>query len=264
MTSWEQFEIEWTNFLKKTYGDVAYFQHMGGPDSTKPDILVKTKTGKSFYIEAKECPAQCGQFVLLPNIKTKQFEYSPRNIEPKNSFAEEIIKFMNRYFESFRNAGTAGRTIEFDGMEQVFTNWIKQKYGNEGVELFATNNRKMLPIEKFSEYFNVTATYRIKRSGSSNVGSTRIRDVSSYIESNFEVYSKKVTENGSLFYKSNKNLHNQRFTLNDYEYMFSYGNGEFEIRKLSNTYNANVIFSISLKSPSPSGMTKEEILDFLK
>lgn len=29
------------------------------------DIMVTTKS-ESFFIEAKQCPAQCGQFVLLP------------------------------------------------------------------------------------------------------------------------------------------------------------------------------------------------------
>ena len=44
---------------------------------------------------------------------------------------------------------------------------------------------------------------------------------------------------------SSNYLHNLRFSLGDNEYMFSKREDLYEIRKLSNTYNANVIFSIN-------------------
>lgn len=66
----ENFEIECKNYLNKRFGAYARFIHQGGSDSTIPDILVKTNSGKEFYIDAKHCLAQCGQFVLLPDIKT--------------------------------------------------------------------------------------------------------------------------------------------------------------------------------------------------
>lgn len=46
---------------------------------------------------------------------------------------------------------------------------------------------------------------------------------------------------------SNEKLDKLKFTLKDSEYMFSYFNNNiYRIRKLSNTKNANVIFSIKL------------------
>lgn len=263
MDSWKEFEIEWTEFLKKTYGDVAYFQHMGEEDSTKPDILVKTKKGHTFYIETKKCPAQCGQFVLYPDVQSKKFIFSEKNDTKINEFAETIIHFMNYHFESFKEAGTAGRTIEFDNMEEVFCNWIMKTYGDKDVELVATNNRIMIRLEDFPKYFNVTAKYRIKRSGSDKVGHSRISAVKKYIEENYITDSNRTTIDGALFYKSSKNLHNQRFTIDKYEYMFSFRNDEFEIRKLSNTFNANVIFSITLKYGIGKGMSDEEIKKYL-
>lgn len=76
MSIWEDFEIDCTDYLNKAFGEYAYFIHQGGSDSTAPDILVKTNKGTSFYIEAKHCPAQCGQFVLLPDVKSSTFIYS--------------------------------------------------------------------------------------------------------------------------------------------------------------------------------------------
>ena len=50
------------------------------------------------------------------------------------------------------------------------------------------------------------------------------------------------TEGNKLFITSDLPYHDQRFILNEYEYMFSQRGERYEIRKLSNTYNANVIF----------------------
>lgn len=263
MNSWKKFEIEWTEFLKKTYGDVAYFEHLGEEDSTNPDILVKTNNGREFFIDAKKCPAQCGQFVLIPDTKTRKFIFSEKNDTNLNQFAETIINFMNYHFDSFKQAGTAGRTIEFDDMETSFCNWIIQTYSDKNVELFATNNRIILKIEDFPKYFNVTAKYRVKRSGSGKVGSKRLAEVKEFIKQKYHYASYRETSKGSLFYKSTKNLHNQRFTLNGYEYMFSFRKNEFEVRKLSNTFNANVIFSITLKQDVEKGMSKEEVKKYL-
>lgn len=264
MDKWEEFEIAWTEFLQKTYGDLAYFERMGGSNSTKPDILVRTKRGSEFFIETKMCPAQCGQFVLIPDDKSRTFKYSEKNETPINEFAKQIMTFMDRYYDSFKNAGTAGKAIEFDDMETVFANWVMKIYGDEDVEIFATNDRLLVPLKDFPKFFNVTAKYRIKRSGSGHVGSVHMEEVINYINNHYSYESYRKTSDGHLFYKSKKNLHNERFDIGEHEFMFSYREDEFEIRKLSNTYNANVIFSIRLKPTIGNGMSREEFQKYLK
>ena len=87
MKEWEQFENEATKFLNSRFGSYARFFQKGGSDSTIPDIRVETHTGKTFYIEAKHSPAQCGQFVLLPDIESGHFRYSEKNVNRiKNIF----------------------------------------------------------------------------------------------------------------------------------------------------------------------------------
>lgn len=261
MELWEEFEIQCTNYLNKKFNTYAEFIHQGGPDSTVPDILVNTSSGNSFFIEAKHSPAQCGQFVLLPNLETKSFEYSALNANQINQYAKTIMEYMNNYFDEFREAGTSGKDIDMPNGSKIFANWIIQMYSAKGVKLFITNDYTILPITSFSSYFDVSAKYRIKRSGSSNVGKNRIKLVMDYINSNYDIIDLHI-KNDKLFVNSTQELHNHRFILKGNEYMFSLRNHEFEIRKLSNTYNANVIFSIKYKS-TPS-ITDHEFITYLK
>lgn len=247
MSTWEQFEIDCTRFLMEQFGEYATFIHQGRSDSTVPDIKVTTKKNKQFYIEAKHSPAQCGQFVLLPNVETRQFEYSRLNSTEINEFSQVIVDYMNNNFEEFKEAGTAGKNIEFDNCQNVFNNWIIKTYKDKGVKFFITNNNVILPIEEFAEYFNVSAKYRIKRSGSSSVGSGNVDKVTEYLKSTFSNIELTTTYD-KVFIYTNDNLHNQRFIIGRNEFMISKRENNFEVRKLSNTFNANVIFSIELKT----------------
>lgn len=263
MEVWEKFEIECTDYLNQRFGDYARFEHQGGADSTVPDILVETKSGNTFYIDVKHSPAQCGQFVLLPNIETNTFEYSKRNVNRINAYTRKIMAHMEGEFERFREAGTVGRNIELENGSSIFSDWIIQTYQEKGTEFFITNNHTLLPIKRFQDYFEVSAKYRIKRSGSSSVGRRRISSVLNYVESHDYEVTSSYTEGGKLFVESKNNLDNMKFILQQYEYMFSKHGEQYEVRKLSNTYNANVIFSIK-KKENISGLSDSEFIDVLK
>ena len=262
MTIWEKFEIDSTSYLNRTFGSYANFDCEGGSDSTISDILATTKNGKQFYIEAKHCPAQCGQFVLLPNVGTRTFEYSRLNATRINTYSTAIINHMNRYFDEYKEAGTAGRDVDIENGPTIFAAWIVQAYKDKGAKFIITNNNIILPVEDFSRYFYVTAKYRIKRSGSSSVGKGRIRIVADYLQSHFPITS--IMSNGDkLFVKSERYLHDSRFVIDGTEYMISQRDAQYEIRRLSNTFNANVIFSIDLK-PSVKGLSAGEFISFLR
>lgn len=262
MAIWETFENLCTNYLNETFGNYATFTLEGGSDSTTADILVTTTTGKSFYIEVKDSPAQCGQFVLLPDINNRTFTYSSKNASQLNTSSQKIIDHMNLYFDEFREAGTKGKKIKFTDDTQVFINWITQYYKNKGVEFFITNNFTLIPIDDFAKYFSVTATYRIKRSGSNSVGKNNINPVIDYIASQDYPIEHTHTKGDKLFIESSTDLHNQRFLFRNNEYMFSLRDNNFELRKLSNTYHANVIFSISL-IPNILGISKTDFITLL-
>ncbi len=247
MKKWKKFEIDCHEYLSKNFNCYADFILGGGSDANISDIFVKTKSGKEFYIEAKLCPAQCKQFVLIPDIATKTFKYSLLNEIEINKYSLKIIEYMNLYFDEFKEAGTKGKTIDFENSLQVFEKWIISAYRLKKVKYFITNKYKILPIEKFGEYFKVSAKYRVKRSGSNNVGKTYILPVKEYIlNSNYAIKSI-FLDKGKMFVFSDEDLNNKRFILDNYEFMFSLRGDKYEVRKLSNTFNANVIFSIDVK-----------------
>ncbi len=245
MSIWEDFEIQCTNYLNKTFGKKANFIHQGGTNSTTSDILVCRQDGYKYFFEIKHCPAQFGQFVLIPNLQTKTFDYSPLNVTPCNKFAKTIMDIMNKDFDNFKEAGTTGKNISFPNAQTVFTNWITTNYVKKNVKFIITNNYKILPLEDFGNAFDVSAKYRIKRSGSSSIGKNNIQLVKNHLIKNYDINSIDILKD-KLFIISNCNLHNKRFIINGNEFMFSNRGESYEIRKLSNTFNANVIFSIEI------------------
>lgn len=260
--NWKNFECACTEYLNVRFGWYANFILQGGADSTTSDIFVKTRKGEEFYMEAKHSPAQCGQFVLLPNIKTGMFEYSDGNKMSENQYSVEIMAYMNTYFDKFRAAGTKGKDIDMVNGQYLFAQWIISAYKRKGVKYFITNDFCILPIGKIQDYFNITAKYRIKRSGSSKVGKKNIVYVVDYISSHDYGITDSNVYNDKIFVESDTELHNKRFILAGNEYMFSRRNELYEIRKLSNTYNANVIFSIVLKSDI-SGISETDFINCL-
>ena len=261
MSSWEEFEKNCVKYLNEKFNEYAAFEHKGGADSTVPDILVKTKNGNCFYIDAKHSPAQCGQFVLLPDINTRQFVYSSSKSDI-NIYSRSIMEYMNKDFDSFREAGTKGKNIDMENGSDIFAKWIIQTYKEKNVEFFISNNYTIIPIDNIADYFDISAKYRIKRSGSDNVRANRIEIVKKYIESfNYSITNIR-TAGDKLFVSSSQISHNQRFILDGYEFMFSKRGNEFEIRKLSNTYNANVIFSIRCKE-NIQGLSDRDFIYYL-
>ena len=193
---------------------------------------------------------------------TQTFQYSKQNTDSINSSAQMIIEYMNQKFDDYRNAGTAGKEIVMPGGQEIFAAWIAEHYRKKGVHFFITNGFKIIPIRQFRECFEISATYRVKRSGSSDVGKKRISIVKDFLlRQDYEIRNVQ-TEGNKLFITSDLPYHDQRFILNEYEYMFSQRGERYEIRKLSNTYNANVIFSVKLNEYA-SGLTDQEFITAL-
>lgn len=255
MSAWEEFEIDATKYLNDTYGELAEFTHAGGSDSTIPDIRVETKRGNKFYIEAKLSKAQCGQFVLQADKQREEFNYTAKN--PINDYAVEIMNFMNSNFDEFANAGTSGNSIEMD--KSVFANWIKANYAKKGVKWFISEGYVLIPIDEFEEYFDVTATYRVKKSGSSDAPKSNMAGIIDCFSN--EPISFKIQENKLLAFSSD-NLHKRKFIYEGNEYMFSKKNDFYVVKKLSHTFHANVIFSVTLKNKADK--YKNAFISYLK
>lgn len=243
----EQFEISCYNHLKKHYKTerTDFYRH-GGMDSTKSDIAVIKDNKIRFYIEVKDALAQSGQFVLLPNETAGLFEFSNKNHSEPNEMTAAIIEYMNQNFYYFNHAGTAGKELDIDSC--IFADWIINHYRRKGVKYIISyyDGYVIFPIRKFADYFDITAKYRIKKSGSSSPAKKDIPAVTEKIRAYYPT-ARFYRDGKKVFVRLSEPLTEDRFILGDYTYYLSaQDNGCFEVRRLSNTYHMNVIFSIRL------------------
>lgn len=243
----EQFELHCYEYLKNVYKtNETDFHHEGGMNSTKSDIAAIKNGEIDFYIEAKDASAQSGQFVLLPNEDKKVFVFSPRNHSKPNEMTDIIINYMNHDFQRFNNAGTAGQSLDID--TDVFADWIVKHYKNKNVKYIISRNDDyvIFPIRKFGQYFSITAKYRIKKSGSGKPAKRDIPKITQTIQKYYSTAKFSQAEK-KLFVTLSEKADKTRFLLGKYTYYLSKQNlDNYEIRRLSNTYNMNVIFSIDL------------------
>lgn len=256
---WKEFEQECYDYLCNTYGSGwARFIKLGEEDSTRPDILVSIPNEMDFYIETKEPLAQCGQFVLSPNDATAEFEYSDKNQSTINQFSRRMISYMNDNYSEFRNAGTKGKELNLD--EMLFVNWIKKYYGDKGVKYFISKNEMeyvIFPIEKFEHYFDVTAVYRMKKSGSTNPSKGNTMEVANILDAMNIIYNIGFVGKKMHVY-TNFDLDKVKKREGRYDFYFrKYQNDDYIVTKLSNTKNSNVIFKIQLKK-------KQDLNDLLE
>ena len=236
---WEQLELACTDWLCQTYGN--YFQHQGASDSTVSDILY-SNGNKHFYIEVKSPVAQSGQFVVTPDVANKKFVYSKKNKKPLTLLSLKIISEMEKDFNSFATAGTKGKSIQLS--QSLMADWITEAYKKKDVKFFITKKESadfiLIPIDKFAGYFDITATYRIKRSGSRSVSPNKMKSILDSLDNSYQIF------NGLISFENS--IDNQKFSFNGNNYFLSsQGEDHYRLRQLSKTNNANVIFSIKLK-----------------
>lgn len=252
----EKFETECYEHLKKYYKTPnTDFKHEGGMDSTKSDIAV-IKNGKvDFYIEVKDSSAQSGQFVLLPDEDTQKFIFSRRNKSEPNEITDIIIEYMNNDFHRFNNAGTAGQSLNIKST--IFSDWIIEHYKEKNVKYLISYNKGFVifPINKFGKYFDITANYRIKKSGSGNPSQKDFNSIKLWIN-NYYGSVNFIQKDKKLYVKITEPLTQDKFLLGQHTYFLSRQDTNlYEIRKLSNTYNMNVIFSVKLiKAQEPEDL----------
>lgn len=127
-------------------------------------------------------------------------------------------------------------------------NWIIEHYKNKNVKYVISCDRDyvIFPIRKFERYFNIIANYRIKKSGSGEPAKKDIPTVKQMIKSYYTTAQFYQIEKKLFVDISEKNDKDQ-FVIGNYTYYLSKQNsGDYEVRRLSNTYNMNVIFRIEL------------------
>ncbi len=263
-SKWKQLELNCFEYLKQTYGKLAEFKHYGDSNATVADILV-SKLNQDFYIEVKSPQAQCGQFVLNIDQNNCVFEYSLHNKTNYYDSTKAIIDYMNNHFDNFQQVSTAPLKIDLD--KSIFYDWVRTYYHDKNVAYFMTkqNNFLIIPIANLESYFDIHAYYRVKKSGSSSPNKSNINEIRNILADYQIDYDLNVQENG-VYLITESNVVNQKLkgTTNTYLLKKSELNNQYLIRKLSNTYHANVIFSIKLKQSDQNENDLRTFLNHLK
>lgn len=244
MSKWKDFEIECCNYLNNTYGNEKIrFDNTGGSDSNSPDIRVFINDKNEFNIEVKSASAQSGQFVVLDECN--KFVFSSKN-KSEEEDALPFIEYMNENYDKYKIVSESGIEIEMDAA--TFNNWIIRYYLAKRVNYVITkglNGYVIFPTIKYGDYFNTTSVYRIKKSGSCDVSKVSQNDVMNL----FSGFSSEYRGKKLIIASFNTYKKRERLKLGNYDYMVSeiIAPNKYYIRRLSNTRNANVIFSVSLK-----------------
>lgn len=259
--SWKEFEEKCFNYLQSTYKNVK-FNLIGGSNSKISDIKV---IDKDFFIEIKSPRSQCGQFVVLPN--GDQFKYSERNIITENEYSNFIINYMNDNFSTFydvikKRYGSVNIYVD----NYILVNWIINFYKTKKVKYFITkkeDNYIIFPLEKINNYFNIKAVYRKKTSGSSCLPCIDVPAIRIFFE-NMKIKFKleELGSNKQWIIITEHALKDKKIVINKVRYQFKkYKDNIYIIRKLSNTNNHNVIFSINLIK---NYQEEEDLISFLE
>lgn len=248
MEKWEKNEIDCCTFLNNTYGYTGtLFNRIGGSDSTHSDILVKTKK-EEFYIEAKMSSAQCGQFVLFPDNNKSVFIFSPKNKNKLTESCGEIIQMMNDDYDYYSSSDKNKSMPISEAACALYARCIIDNYKSKDVRFIIAHDNgefTILPLEKLREYFDISAVYRVKKSGSGNPTSEQVKLLTDYLKQKCPDVSVKIDGDHCLVYNCPSSLH--KVTIGNYDYLLRDDGGYCTVRRLSNTYNSNVIFSIKLK-----------------
>ncbi len=246
--SWQDFEIDCIRQLTNRYAARGVrFQLTGASNATTSDIYVTTASGDTFYIEVKANPAQSGQFVVWQSHD--YFRFSSRNKDHHNPISQRIITTMNQHFDEYKNPGTTGRTLSLP--TQTCVDWVTCHYRNKGVRFLISHTNTgqlvIVPLKKLAAYFSLTATYRVKRSGSSVPSRRNLPEITQLIADPAATF---LRQPGSqkLLVTTTRHSAGTKLVGDRYRYQLNHLTDQtFEIRQLSHTANANVIFSIQLQ-----------------
>jgi len=264
MEKWKEFEASATKFLN-SYFTKFTFENLGESDSTVPDIKVYTKDGKLLtQIEAKYSPSQAGQIVVL--IKNSQFAFSTKSKNPKVASTDIVIDHLNKNYKTYFDVAQSAIPIQIDNA--ILFSFITKQYrlkGNDWIiassqsSSLSTANLALIPLDELSQYFEISASLRRKKSGTSPLAKSMRDKAEEIISERFKNYEITV-EGKKTFFHGDIGEHPKELPEN--LYLSPKGKNVYEIRKRSNTNNANIMFSLKLKENYE--FKSEDFLKFLE
>jgi len=249
LQKWEVFQNEATSFLSDYFN--IYCSMEGGFDATTSEITARNVDQVLTNIEAKFCPAQAGQIILLSD--GNKFTFSEKSKNSCNKYTQEIIDYLNTNYESFVGTNSATIPITTISYSTLFK-WVKEVYKEKNVEWiiaskeFCNLNEDDLlfaPLEEIENYFDISITFRRKKTGNDHIPGKDLPDFQEEMDMINPNYQIKRTNNRYLLTLNEKVTN---FNIG-HKYLLSMTNkdAQYYIKKKDMNTNPNLVFQLNLK-----------------
>jgi len=249
LQKWEVFQNQATDFLSD-YFDI-HCSMEGGFDATTSKITARNVNQVITTIEAKFCPAQAGQVILLSD--GNKFIFSEKSKNSSNEYTQEIIKYLNTNYSSFKGTSSATIPVTTISYSTLF-NWVKTVYKQKNVEWLIASNEfanlsvddtLFVPLDEIENYFDISLVFRRKKSGNDHIPGKDLLDFQEEMDLINDNYQIKRTNNRYLL-TLNERISN--FNIGT-KYLLSMTNKDcqYYIKKKDINTNPNIMFQLKLK-----------------
>jgi len=249
LQKWEVFQNEATDFLSDYFN--IHCSMEGGFDATTSEITARNADQVITTIEAKFCPAQAGQVILLSD--GNQFIFSEKSKNSSNVYTQEIINYLNNNYSSF--TGTNSATIPITNISySTLFNWVKTVYKQKNVQWMIASKEfcnliakdtLLAPLDEIEKYFDISITFRRKKTGNDHIPGKDLLDFQEEMDLVNPNYQIKRTNNRYLMTLNSKVTN---FNIGT-KYLLSMTNKDcqYYIKKKDMNTNPNVVFQLNLK-----------------
>lgn len=249
LQKWEVFQNEATEFLSNYFNICCSME--GGFDATTSEITARNADQVLTTIEAKFCPAQAGQIILLSD--GNKFTFSDKSKNSSNEYTQEIIQYLNDNYASFSGNNSATIPIANISYSTLF-NWVKTVYREKNVEWMIASNEfcnltaddsLFVPLDEINNYFDISLVFRRKKTGNDHIPGKDLLDFQAEMDLINENYQIKRTNNRYLL-TLNERVSN--FNIGT-KYLLSMTNKDcqYYIKKKDINTNPNIMFQLKLK-----------------
>jgi len=249
LQKWEVFQNEATEFLSDYFNICCSME--GGFDATTSEITARNADQVLTTIEAKFCPAQAGQIILLTD--GNKFTFSEKSKNNSNASTLEIIDYLNENFSLFSGNNSATIPITNISYSTLFK-WVKAVYSEKNVEWIIASKEfcnlskedtLFVPLNQIENYFDISITFRRKKTGNDHIPGKDLLDFQEEMDLVNPNYQIKRTNNRYLMTLNSKVTN---FNIGT-KYLLSMTNKDcqYYIKKKDMNTNPNLVFQLNLK-----------------
>jgi hypothetical protein len=246
MQKWKIFEQEACNYLnKKIRHEGVRFSLTGGSDSYSRDIEVFWKDKRLCSVECKYKKSQASQFVVIHDLQKKKFKWSSENKSTKEG-ALNVVKHMNKKYSYYSQVPKCKTNVELCIKTSFMYARVIKQINKKACFIVASNYENRFSPERplileatrnIKNIFNIKGKYRAKQSGSRSLP-----------KKDFDkVLHCEVKDGRCHVYDPVGNLPSKNPGAESIYLGKPDNDGYREYRKLSNTRNPSVIFTLELK-----------------